>query len=544
MEFRGIKANLAPRKVFARSPLVEQYCFVPNDEYCLMKRTERDYVDHYIRQCYGMAFNLMKKFKFSAQDFETLDLIIRAQVDKQLNCFNDTIDNESAVCNEAEECPLLQLLMDLNSVENNEINEKLVEEYTQKLFGLENDLLNKSFIREEVFRQQLETVIENINCNNNRINVLEVSQSKAIIAQNIIQMIRLSAFDMKVSYNLLHPMVGKLNTDLVNEVDCHQWIVEKSRLPPDLNNYELILYEERTDLICSDNKINLTVLFESLWNSVKDNGFLIVINKIGLNFAEEVLIRISDQFNNNNNNYNKNRLSNEELNRRNTQIISEAERVGFSLIGTKIDCISNKNSLMFRKICADFRVKNQTFIQISSDRSEQWIDELQRELMLIEDRPESENIWLLSDGCPTNGIIGFVNCLRKEPNGHRVRCIFNYDFEDKNNSDLLKNSELLESIVKKNLVMNVLKSGDRAGSFRHFTIDLNENSVPSEHCYLNVQTKGDLSSFKWFEAQHKYWPLGKKDNEQLIDVYYAPLNFRDIMLATGLLFELAYFLIK
>ena len=155
------------------------------------------------------------------------------------------------------------------------------------------------------------------------------------------------------------------------------------------------------------------------------------------------------------------------------------------------------------------------------------MERLQNEMQTIKDRPETENIWLLAEKCSTNGIIGFVNCLRKEPNGHRIRCIFN-------DSNHMKNRELLQTIVKKNLVMNVVKSGNRVGSFRHFTIDLNENTVPSEHCYINMQTKGDLSSFKWFEAQHKYWPLGKKSKEQLIDVYYAPLNFRDIMLATGL----------
>lgn len=43
-----------------------------------------------------------------------------------------------------------------------------------------------------------------------------------------------------------------------------------------------------------------------------------------------------------------------------------------------------------------------------------------------------------------------------------------------------------------------------------------------------------MSSFSWFEAQHKFWPLQRKTpQEVLVDVYYAPLNFRDIMCATG-----------
>ena len=46
----------------------------------------------------------------------------------------------------------------------------------------------------------------------------------------------------------------------------------------------------------------------------------------------------------------------------------------------------------------------------------------------------------------------------------------------------------------------------KLGSFRHF--DLNEDRdsdlIDTEHAYLNVTTRGDLSSLRWYEAQHKY----------------------------------------
>ena len=59
--------------------------------------------------------------------------------------------------------------MDLNCIENNEINEKMIAEFNEKMLGMDNCLLNKSFMREEFLRQQLETVLENINCNNNQL---------------------------------------------------------------------------------------------------------------------------------------------------------------------------------------------------------------------------------------------------------------------------------------------------------------------------------------------------------------------------------------
>ena len=525
---------MGPRKVFSRTPLIEEYRYVPYDEVCPVKASQMESLDQYLRQCYGQAFNLIGKFNLSAEELTTFDdsvkSIIRAQVEVEQS--SQLSGNESI--GSLEDKPLLKLLMDLNSIENNTIDEKSVEQFKEMILSLDSDLLNKSFEREDLFRPLLETVVEN-NGNNNRINVLEVTQSESIIAQTAIQLIQLSTFDMKVNYCLLHPMVSKLSADSINGLECHQWLVEKSRLPSELNNYDLILYEDRFDLISSEFNVNLSQLFESLWSSLKDNGFLIVVHKIGLNFAEEVLAKISVESQNCNNNQ-KNCITNEDLIQRRDQILIEAEKVGFSLICTKIDGFSAKSSLVLRKLSTDIRLERQTFIHVTNDKCEHWLEKLQNSLKTIEDRPESEYIWLLGDDSPNNGVIGLVNCLRKEPNGHRIRCIFRLDA--KNNQNITENPELLASIVKKNLIFNVLTADGRRGSFKHMSIDVNENQVPSEHCYLNVQTKGDLSSFKWFEAQHKYWPLGKGDNQELIDVYYAPLNFRDIMLATGESFQI------
>lgn len=33
----------------------------------------------------------------------------------------------------------------------------------------------------------------------------------------------------------------------------------------------------------------------------------------------------------------------------------------------------------------------------------------------------SQPVWLTATSCPTSGVVGLVNCLRKEPGGHRIR---------------------------------------------------------------------------------------------------------------------------
>ena len=56
--------------------------------------------------------------------------------------------------------------------------------------------------------------------------------------------------------------------------------------------------------------------------------------------------------------------------------------------------------------------------------------------------------------------------------------------------------------------------------------------VPSQHAYVNVMTRGDLSSLRWVESPLKFFQSTKAGME-LCSVYFTSLNFRDVMLATG-----------
>ena len=55
----------------------------------------------------------------------------------------------------------------------------------------------------------------------------------------------------------------------------------------------------------------------------------------------------------------------------------------------------------------------------------------------------------------------------------------------------------------------------------------------SQHAFVNVVTRGDLSSLRWMESDLKFYALPTDSRQELCSVQYAALNFRDIMLATG-----------
>lgn len=58
------------------------------------------------------------------------------------------------------------------------------------------------------------------------------------------------------------------------------------------------------------------------------------------------------------------------------------------------------------------------------------------------------------------------------------------------------------------------------------------NEELTEQAYVNVLTRGDLSSLRWIVSPLRHF-TSSNPNVQLCRVYYSSLNFRDIMLATG-----------
>lgn len=127
---------------------------------------------------------------------------------------------------------------------------------------------------------------------------------------------------------------------------------------------------------------------------------------------------------------------------------------------------------------------------------------------------------------PNSGILGLVNCIRKEPNGDKLRCFF-IDDDSAPNFDV--ENEFYQPQLHLGLSVNILRAGEW-GSYRHLRIAKKVDERPrSGHYFVNCLSKGDLSTLKWI-----YGPLNLNSLQRdHIRISYASLNFRDVMLATG-----------
>ena len=122
-------------------------------------------------------------------------------------------------------------------------------------------------------------------------------------------------------------------------------------------------------------------------------------------------------------------------------------------------------------------IKKRTVVYISNDNFN-WLENLKS---LVSDKKFDKNsrIIIVGEGDFECGLLGFVNCLRKEPGGEFVRGVLLQDEEAPKFS--LEDPFYLEQL-QKDMTINVLRSNKTWGSYRHLKLSQPEAKlVPTAH---------------------------------------------------------------
>ncbi|XP_054286913.1 fatty acid synthase-like [Macrosteles quadrilineatus] len=162
-----------------------------------------------------------------------------------------------------------------------------------------------------------------------------------------------------------------------------------------------------------------------------------------------------------------------------------------------------------------------------TEKNFSWVEPLKEALKASE--AEGKHILLVGQGEETLGLVGMMNCIKQEPGGNNARAVF---IQDPKAAAFALSSPQYAAQLRKGLVQNVLRAGVW-GTMRHLQLDSEDATLQVEHAYINAITRGDLSSLKWIEGPLTFYKKEDFPNAEMCTVYYAPLNFRDIMLATG-----------
>ncbi|XP_023313670.1 fatty acid synthase-like [Trichogramma pretiosum] len=185
--------------------------------------------------------------------------------------------------------------------------------------------------------------------------------------------------------------------------------------------------------------------------------------------------------------------------------------------GSHVYVLLRKKEKMYKKTIV---------INVSNDKFD-WVDEMKK-IMTEEIEKETASqlrIVFVSEGNFESGLIGFINCLRKEAGGEIVRGLL---IQDTKAPKFSLQNPFYTNELHKDLAMSVLGIDGQWGSYRHLPLPALEPK-PVRHAWANQLVRGDLNSLCWLEG-----PIQTGfEHDDLVNIVYSSINFRDVMLSTG-----------
>ncbi|XP_071581800.1 fatty acid synthase-like [Temnothorax nylanderi] len=183
--------------------------------------------------------------------------------------------------------------------------------------------------------------------------------------------------------------------------------------------------------------------------------------------------------------------------------------------------INDKKLLLLRKTRNIAR--NQRIVHVNNYEFS-WVDEVKSIMNVQYETSVDTEIILVSEEDFECGLLGFINCLRKEPGGEIIRGVFIQD--DKAPTFSLQ-EPLYTKQLQLDLPINVIRTGNVWGSYRHLPLPSLEPKLV-QRAYVTQMVQGDLSTLCWAQSR-----MSRINHENLVNVIYTSVNFRDIMVATG-----------
>ncbi|NWU98405.1 FAS synthase, partial [Upupa epops] len=483
----GLHASVAPRRQQERTPpTLEKFCFVPYTESnCLSSSV---HLHAYLERC--------------------KDLIKKLQAKVAVHGMKLVIPGLETECAATESLPvqngLQHILAQICRLElNGNLQSELEQIVTQEKMHFQDDPLLNGLLDSSEFNTCLGVALENMI--SHRMKIVEALAGSGRLLSRVRSILNIEPL-LQVDYIATDCIPATLSELQNAEFSVSQW--DPSSLPSgNLTNADLVVYN------CSTNVLgNSAEILRNLAAAVKEGGFILLHTLLkGETLAEIVSF-----------------LTSPDLQQKHC-FLSEAEWKGL-FSKASLNLVAMKKSFFGSIIFLCRRqaaVKTPIFLPID-ETNYKWVESLKAVLA----DPSEQPVWLTATSSGNSGIVGMVNCLRLEGEGHRIRCVFVSNLNPSSAIPPLSLSSLeMQKIVQQDLVMNVYRDG-KWGSFRHLPLQQAQAQEVTEYAYVNALTRGDLSSLCWIASPLRYFQTTNPD-VQLCKVYYASLNFRDIMLATG-----------
>ncbi|GFU22758.1 fatty acid synthase, partial [Nephila pilipes] len=495
IELQNLNLEFTPRHPNRQVLLLEEYRFVPYHEPNILYIQEEESLLKYIDVCSSVA---KKTLELLGRNGDEISSILKKSI------FSDEELIKNYVESHTDNHVLLTSLCDImDSATYKDLGQKVENHISNYMFQRDLDLLSQTLLQENPLRGVVDVVLENTISRN--LEIVEVSDTSFPFCANIYDIVQTEQCKI-TNYTIAHSKPNLLDMSRLplGNINVSKWD------PGTLLNFKDIDLFVTKYLNCSKQEYARTL--ENALVTIKDGGFIIALQRTRFVPAEMFFSAVGNTI--------ESIYSESDL----EQIFKDLK---LRVICKKSDSLTSTLYLL-RKI--PVKSYDDIVIPIVEGRYEKWVAELREKVIEITYQPNDPmRIWLVSEGTDCSGIIGLVNCLRLEPGGSSIRCVFIMEgatalpqFSPK--------AQFYREIMENDLTMNVFKSNSW-GTYRHFKMPEGTEGLELEHAYLNIVTRGNLSSLTWIDSPLKY--LTQSSDIPLCHVYYAPLNFKDVMLATG-----------
>uniref|UniRef100_H3AY86 Fatty acid synthase n=1 Tax=Latimeria chalumnae TaxID=7897 RepID=H3AY86_LATCH len=489
----GLHATVAPRRQQQQAPpTLEEFHFVPYCELECLGSSES------LRSNISLCKGLIRKLQMKLAE-HGVKLAIPGLESAEMEILSKALENGKG---------LLHMLNLICSLElNGNLRSELEQTVKRERECLRDDVLISALLDAPPLKTCVDTVLENIT--GRRMKIVETLANDGQLYMRIIALLNTQPL-LQLDYTATDPHSELLsaNQDQLQEmgITIGQWD-PASPAPGNLIGADLVVCNSSLSLLQSPAEV-----VSNMASTVKEGGFVLLHTLLKGHMLGEMVafLTASDS------KQPQGLLSQVEW----EEVFSQAS----------LHLVAMKRSFFGSTIFLGRRqAAEKTPIFLPVDQADfSWVEHLKDVLGQSDDA----SVWLTAMSCRDSGIVGMVNCLRQEPGGNRIRCVFVSNLDPLAvNPNLETMGEEMQQVLRKDLAMNIYRDG-QWGAFRHIPFRQDQSMEETEYAYVNVLTRGDLSSLRWIVSPLRHFQ-SSNPNIQLCDVYYASLNFRDIMLATG-----------
>lgn len=399
VEMQGLATKKAPAKKVLDVPVLEEMVFVPYVEEGTDSLVSAS-LQKYCQICVDQVKQLLKKLQSVG--------LISAKGPLMSVCSEESKDDDTKKeedirqFKKSKNSVLLQTLLKVNAVAS---DDNFMTNVKNVLSAFKNDLMKDMLLSNHLQARSLKPCIDMVVENSpGHIRVLEVQMAESGLYKSVMGFLKVSP-GLHFNYTLAISSAKSQIQSEMTEMGMESIVWDIQEQYDRDQEFDLVVV---SDVLHEQENVEKVV--ENLHQAVKDNGFLLV-TEITHN---DILPKTLDILNS---------VSKECLEGSKYKGVKEwetlFEKSGFRPVARKSDGLL-MTTFLFRKMDKDKDCK----VLSVNGRFNLWLDKLKEEMAALQEESKGTNLWLTTDTSKPSGIVGLVNCLKKEPAGDRVRYIY------------------------------------------------------------------------------------------------------------------------